>query len=411
MIYQIEELVNFAKENSKYYRELYQDITSFSLGALPIINQNEFWKSNKFENNQLLTSDFSDGILFKSGGTSGNPKFSAFTKDEWSMFTKEFGDGIAKGLIKSGDYVGNLFYAGELYASFVFIMKSLEQCPKNIVQFPMTGSMDNIDIVKTIQEYNLNVLVGVPTTFMNLADYMLKNKIKTNVNLILFGGESLYRDQILKIEEAFPRAKVTSIGIASVDGGHLGFFDDTCKNGEHRVFQSSTIVEIIDEESGESIVEPGKPGRLIYTNLTRKLMPIIRYPAGDRAEWIEVGNKFKLHGRSDEGARIGPVTLGSDDILNIFNPEKIKTLLNSFQLHINHDNGLDQVTILLVLEQTNVDLDYLLSLLYLERPMLKKAVESQVIAAPIIKVVAISELLRNERTGKKRLVVDLRKTD
>ena len=413
MIYDLKELITFARENSKFYRALYQNLSSdIRLESLPILKQEEFWKSNKFKNNELLTEDFSEGILFKSGGTSGHPKFSVFTEKEWSMFTEEFGKGISNGFLKDGDYVGNLFYAGELYASFAFIMKSLEKCPKKIVQFPMTGNMRNKDIVKTIEEYKINVLAGVPTTFINLADYIQKNKIEINIRLILFGGEPLYQDQITILNHAFPNAAIASIGIASVDGGHLGYFDPSCKNGEHKVFKDSTIIEIVDEDTNEKIVEPGRIGRLVYTNLTRKLMPIIRYPAGDRAEWIEYGAKFKLNGRSDEGARIGPVTLGSDDILNIFSEKNIGTSIMSFQLIINHQEGLDQLTILLVIDnETIIDKNQLLCLLYKERPMIKQAVESKVIAGPVIKLVEIFELVKNERTGKKRLVIDLREIE
>jgi phenylacetate-CoA ligase len=411
MIYDIKELITFARENSRFYRSLYKNLSSDTdFTSLPIVDQDEFWKSNHFKNNELLTSSFSEGMLFKSGGTSGSPKFSAFTQEEWNMFTSEFGRGIAKGLIKEGDFVGNLFYAGELYASFAFIMKSLENCPIPVAQFPMTGSMTNQDIMNTIEEYNINVLAGVPTTFMNLAEHINENNIDTNVSLILFGGESLYPDQIIKLKEAFPKAQISSIGIASVDGGHIGYFDQTCNNGEHLVFKDSTLVEIIDEETGEIINNPGKSGRLIYTNLTRKLMPIIRYPAGDRAEWIEYGAKFKLSGRSDEGARIGPVTLGSDDILNIFSEVNIESVLTSFQLIIRQDNGRDQLSIHLVTD-SEMNSEKLLELLFKERSMIKEAVDNGLISKPRIEKVKIDELIKNNRTGKKKLVIDLRKTD
>ena len=52
----------------------------------------------------------------------------------------------------------------------------------------------------------------------------------------LFGGESLYPEQARLIAKAFPQAKISSIGYASVDGGHLGFARGRFDNGEHEVF-------------------------------------------------------------------------------------------------------------------------------------------------------------------------------
>lgn len=42
---------------------------------------------------------------------------------------------------------------------------------------------------------------------------------------------------------------------------------------------------------------------------------MIRYPVGDLAEWVDVEDGiFRLLGRSDEGARVGPVTLHLDQL-------------------------------------------------------------------------------------------------
>lgn len=421
MTFSLQEIVEHARERSPFYSDLYKNESStWDITNLPIVDQKVFWEANSFKDNKLLTDHFGDGILFKSGGTTGNPKFSAFTKEEWHAFTYEFGKGISKGRLKAGDRVGNLFYSGDLYASFAFIMKSLEHEHNQIVQFPMTGTMGFEDIIKTVLEYDVNVLAGVPTTFINLASHLLKEQKTLPLELILFGGEPLYEDQFEVLKKAFPKAHVDSIGIASVDGGHLGFFDSECENGEHKVFQESTIVEIIDEETGEVIQETGRTGRMIYTNLTRKLMPIIRYPAGDMAEWTEVsqnngsfqGIKYKLHGRSNEGARIGPVTIGSDDIHHIFHKDYLGTVLESFQLVVRHEKGLDQLTIVLVPEGSlKLTTDELENHFYSERPMLKDAIEANIISPIIIKIGKMTDLILNKRTGKQRLVVDLRESD
>lgn len=59
-----------------------------------------------------------------------------------------------------------------------------------------------------------------------------------------------------------------------------------------------------------STTENGIPGRLLVTNLGRRLQPIRRYPSGDLAEWVDYANgKFRVLGRDKAGVQLGPVVL------------------------------------------------------------------------------------------------------
>ncbi len=410
MIYSLEEIAIYAKKNSKYYSELYKNVNTFSdISQLPIVELDEFWSMPAIKH--ILTGELKNGVVFKSGGTSGNPKYSYFTIDEWNKFTKIFGEGFSKNGFQDGDRIGNLFYAGNLYASFMFIMKSLEQSSLSLTHFPMTGAMKFSECSHVIKDQSINVLAGVPTTFLNFAAYVKERGIKLAVEKIFFGGEALYDDQAKVIMSAFPGVKLFSIGYASVDGGHLGYFDaNLCKNFEHRPFLDSSILEIVDQDSGEVITAPGVTGMLVYTNLTRKLMPIIRYPVGDVGCYTGNGDIFKISGRSDSGARIGPVTITRDDIASVLKIAGLDQKVLSFQLIIDHLNGVDQLSIslLFVEKSTAYDLENLKDILFQERKMLKDALDSKVIAPVIIKSIISSELIINERTGKQRLVIDRR---
>ena len=96
-------------------------------------------------------------------------------------------------------------------------------------------------------------------------------------------GESFFPPGISKLfyRPAFPGIEVSSAGYASVDAGIIGYADKACAPGEHRVFDGATLVEIVDEETDAPIMESGVPGRVVFTNLVRKLMPLI--PATRRA--------------------------------------------------------------------------------------------------------------------------------
>jgi phenylacetate-CoA ligase len=417
------ELVQFAAKNSPYYRELYEqyDLLNIHWESLPIVDLPSFWRANSYQNNHLLTEEISNGVVFRSGGTTGTPKFSIYTQDEWNEFTTTFGQHLAYNLFHQGDRVANLFYAGHLYASFLFIQKSLESCPTKMVHFPISGNLSPEEIVSLLVQYQVNVLAVVPSTLVNMVEHLRKFQSDLRLSRILYGGEELYDDQRQIIASIFPKAEISSIGYASVDAGHLGYVDRKCLQREHLVFSESSIMEIINPDSGEVIRECGKAGRLIYTNLTRTLMPIIRYPVGDMATWVDgelvngkfVGQKFRLEGRSEDGARVGPVTINRDDIVAILKGVPHAELVADFQMIITRESKRDQLELVLGIERefhnltSKIEQEFI-KRFYQEREMFKVAVDREGIMPLKVRAVAPCDLERNTRTGKMLRVMDRR---
>jgi len=424
-IYALSEIVACAKDKSPYYRKLYKHIADPSrvkLSDLPVIDQGDFWNANTIRNNQLLTGPMEDGIVFKSGGTTGQPKFSIFTREEWDTFTAVFGEGMGHtGLVK-GDRIANLFYAGELYASFNFIMKSVEACPIPTVQFGISGAAAPAVIIKTIDDFDINVIGGLPTTILNVAEHYAQepeNFPNIKVEKILFGGESMYPDQRNRLQAIFPGVKISSIGYASVDAGLLGYADQSCGVDEHLVFSKSTIFEIVDEQTLELIEEPSRPGKVLITNLTRLLMPIIRYPVGDIAIWKDAASKenpdrkFIILGRSEEAARIGPVSLYYDDMRAFLDKANVGFRINAFQLVTKHFDTRDALILKIATTESDLDCrkieDTLIEMFNLERPMFAQAAEQKIIHPLTIEWSAPGEIEINARTGKLRRVIDQRR--
>ncbi len=412
--YELAEILNYAYQFSPYYRKTLKDSKLKSLDDVPVIVQEEFWKST------MLTSKTPKGIVFKSGGSSGAPKFSYFTHEEWKTFTDCFGSGILEGIIESDDRIANLFYAGDMYASFLFIKDSL-QTISTISQYPIAGSTGHRSILNTIEEFNINVLCGVPSQILKLLEFYDEDRsLYKNVKIkkILYGGESLYPDQEAAIKEIFPDIKISSVGLASVDGGPLGYSSLDCKNGEHRVFDNATIVEIIDEETNELICEEGKVGKVVLTNLTRKLMPIIRYPAGDRAKWIEEegapNRKFKLCGRAEDGARVGTITVYFESTRDLITQTLSELTGIQFQMVLNHYDNLDELVFKIsahdLIPSEKIKARVLEAFIH-DKAVYREVLGKQMIHPLRIDLVSMKELESNQRTGKIKRIIDNRFQD
>lgn len=411
--------VNFVRENSPFYAKLYKDVAKDceDISNYPIVEQKTFWAANENFGDGVLTSKHENGIVFKSGGTSGNPKYSYFSKADWNSFVEVSGRGFSKNGVKKSDRIANIFYVGELYASLIYATDLITSSGVG-VSYPISGQTDIAEIVHMLKKLNINVIAGVPTTIMNLVAYLQENpELKIDIELILFGGESFYDDQLEIISQCFKDIKVHSILYASVDGGELGYFDtSTCKNGEHRVFDESTIMEIVDEDTDEVITQEHLIGKLLVTNLNRKLMPLIRYPVGDMAIWTEPqgtkNRRFKILGRTEDGARIGPATLYFQDIIDVLNYFHDEVHILNFQILITHDEQKDRAIIKVVPQTMPKDAESLaqkiIEHLYNERVLLKELLQNNIIHPLSLRWCKVDELESNPRTGKSKRVIDKR---
>ena len=416
----LQQLLHHARTHSPFYRDLYANIPwdSVQLSDYPVLDSKSFWAANGVQNNRVLTAPLTEGLTFKSGGTTGQPKHSVFTHQEWAQFTQAFGGGMRRSGLQAGDRIGNLFYAGKLYASFLFIGRSIEAAGVGIC-YPIGG--DDLDeILATWRQFDLNVLAGVPTTLMKLLERLTpEDRRQLKLQSFLYGGEPMFADQIAAVQAIFPQCQVRSIGIAGVDYGELGWSTPAAEPGVHSVFDDTTIVEILDTETGEPVTETGKPGTIVVTNLQRRLMPIIRYPVGDRGEWLDAADqparRFRLLGRTEEGARIGPMSLYVDDVrmaLNELEQSQAPLGLKSFQLVVEHHDQRDECCLRIAVgepgQRTVQDTQRVVEKILAARPMFKDLVDQQLVHGLKVQWVALADLHTNARTGKLLRVLDRR---
>lgn len=332
--------------------------------------------------------------------------------------SRRFGNGLAAAGLSSGDRVANLFYAGELYSSFIFTMTSLQESLIPTVQLPIGGTVSPDYVIHTMHELRANVVAGPPTSLYRLAQ-AVTNTVGSlpNVRLCLFAGEAFYGDQLASMSIAFPRAKVRSMGYASVDAGIMaGTVAGEPDQRVHEVFTPDRVIELLDGETAAPIEQPGVPGRVVVTDLTRRLMPVIRFPTGDMAEWVDFDRRrFRLLGRSNESARVGPVTIYLEDLQTILERADQQRLALGAQVVLRHRDGMDELVLRLAGPSVPADQATLMglehsltSLLEAARPAFLDHVNLGRIHPLAVEWVARDELTVNQRTGKLVRMVDQR---
>ena len=399
------DLVCYARTHSPFYKDLYEGVDGSSLTDLPVIDQAAFWAANTIRDNQVLTRAHTDGLIFKTGGTTKAPRVSFYTNEEWDTMCRTYAETLPAAGLRHGDRIANLFAAGELYSSFIFALNSLQQSPIDLVQLPITGSAPVEFTLTTMQDFDANVVAGFPTTLCRLASHVVAAAGSLpQVRLVLFSGESLYDDQRALLTSAFPRAEFRSFVYGSVDGGIIG--TAVLGSDDPRVFRSfvdSSVLEIVDAETGKPITTPGRPGRLLQTDLTRRLQPMIRYPVGDLAEWVDVEDGiFRLLGRADEGARVGPVTLHLDQLRAAV--DRAGIVHTGVQVVIRRADARDQLVLRIAGEPQ--DVSALRDEVYVISPRFELQVGRGTVAPLAVEWVPALEI--NPRSGKTVRLIDER---
>lgn len=292
-------------EHSDFYRDLWSgvDLSTCALSDLPIVGHDAFWNAMTVDGAAAVIGDpLSNGLVLGTGGTSGAPKVSYWELDEWRSMTDSFAQACRwTGRFEPGTKVANLFKAGGLYGSMFLMHDALRSAVGlNCVEFPVgaDGTLD--ETVQLLASLDVDVLAGAPTVVMSILSRARSLGLDLNFSTALVGGESTWPGQRRFLEEVCG-ATVIFPFYASTDAATLGFADASAKIDHYRTFDGEVILEIVDD-AGHVIDVPGKVGTLLATSLCKFKMPVVRYPVGDLAEWVDgpgiPHREFRLAGRS-----------------------------------------------------------------------------------------------------------------
>ena len=414
-------VLNRCRDFSPFYRERIPDRPLRSLEELALIapvSPHDYREHLPPDGTGILTGPIGDSYSFGSGGTTGKPKFVFRTVHE----TYRNARGLAKGLhlagfARPGFIVGNLLFAGNLWASFVSLNQALEQTGAHIL--PIGGHIDLESQVNLLRAFKANAVLTIPSILISIAQYVKRHDIKDlKLTHLAYGGEHLFPEARRQLTEVLGAERIVSGGYAANDTGTIGFQDETCVGGVHLVHEDIHIVEILDTETNEVITAPGKAGKIVVTNVNRHLMPTIRFDVGDMGAWVERPEggrrlrRFELLGRSDEVLIIGGFNLSLEMVAGVVG--QVPGLSGHFRMVARTEGMLDK---LVVEVESEVPLEpahardleaQLLKVLYHEKKEFQTWLDHHSIAVPEAVVLGPDELARNPRTGKIKQVVEER---
>jgi len=357
-------ILRWAYERSPFHRRLYREAglepddvrTLEDVVKVPKVEKSmmrEIQCKDPYPYGELLCVDLEEVTEFRqTSGTTGQPVYQADTWEDWEWWSEcwayiLFAQGYRKRdrvFIPFGYNVFVAFWAGHYGAEKL----GCEVVPGGVLS-------TEARILK-MQELRATAMMGTPTYMLNMAD-VARTKLGIDppkdlwIQRITCAGEPGASIPATKkrIEEAWGAKVFDHVGATEI--GAWGYECQEQPGGLH-VNEAMFLVEIEDPETGESIHEPGKVGKMVITAFDRMAQPCVRFDSKDLIMWADercpCGRTFRLIkggvlGRVDDITKVKGVLLAPTAIEEVV--RSIPELADEYEVIVTREGDMDRIAL------------------------------------------------------------------
>lgn len=356
---------------------------------------------------EMLTVPLSECVrLHASSGTTGQATVIYYTRKDIDTWADLLARSMYMTGVRPGDVFQNMMGYGLFTGGLGFHYGSERL---GCLTIP-AGAGNSRRQVQLMQQFQTTVIHIIPSYALYLLNTFAELGVDPRdlpLRIAFIGAEPHTEDMRRRIEAAYGLRAYNSYGLSEMNGPGVAF-ECPEQNGMH-VWEDAYLLEVIDPQTLEP-VPPGTVGELVFTNLTREGMPLIRYRSRDLASFDDspcpCGRPHRrisrIQGRTDDMIIIKGV--------NIFPMQIEKVLMALPEVHTNYlveltrENFNDQMHVKVeVLESFfKEDLKYLAAL----RQRITEALKSELLVTPVVELVEPNTLPVSE--GKAVRIIDRR---
>jgi phenylacetate-CoA ligase len=401
-------LISSAKR-SQFYSKILKEIelnTIHDLPKIPILTR-DVWEKEMAEWNTLETKKSEGGYLTRSGGTTGTPKYSMTDGHDWEAMVNHAVTMFNACGFYAEDRIANFMAAGDLYGSFISF--NHVNYKLGAMSFAYASNYNTESFLEHWRKFKINSIQGFPTQLAILFHECLKLDIHFKIEKIMYAGLPMSETDKTWFREKCG-VKIISSVIGTTETNQIGYQCEHLKGNEHHLTDDYNYVEIVGENG--NVIPTEEVGRIVVTNLQKHNFPIIRYSIGDSGRILQkkcncgkADRVFEYLGRWDDQVSMGMMNLSYQDTLVALQAFPISSL----QIQISYYKQKDLFE-LLVETSDNYSEDLKLNItkeLTLKLRGFKYHLEKEDFIFNL-KLLPIGTILRNERTGKVKSILDLR---
>lgn len=343
-----------AARHSQFYHRLWG-------GAAPRMNSLDDLQRLPFTTESVLRSEplqflavpqaeIARVVTLRTSGTTGDPKRIHFSDGDLADTLSFFRHGMAS-LVEPGQRV-MILLPGDLPDSVGDLLR------RALADMDVTGIVhglvtDPAAAVRAVRDQGIDTLVGIPVQVMAMAR---QAEVARPVTVALRG--------VLLTTDHVPPPLVEYVGqvwgckvfqhYGMTEMGYGGAVSCSANDGYH-LRESDLLFEIVDPMTGLPL-GPGHTGEVVFTTLTRRAMPLIRYRTGDLAAWIDApcpcGSVLRRMGWV-QGRRKGAVLLAGGTRLTMADLDNVLFPLPgvvNFLAHLRRKGPIDRLYLTLFME-------------------------------------------------------------
>lgn len=219
-------------------------------------------------------------VTLGSSGTTGQPKRLFFTRGDQELTIDFFQAGMST-FTEPGDRVLILLPVERPGSVGDLLATALQRMGATSIRHGLV--QDTARTLTGMAEEGVNVLVGVPTQVLALVRQEAAKRIHLpRLKSTLLTMDHVPQAIVSAVEEAWGCKVYNHYGTTEMGLG--GGVECQARRGYH-LREADLYIEVVDPKTGR-VVNEGNPGEVVFTTLTRRGMPLIRYRTGDLSRFI-----------------------------------------------------------------------------------------------------------------------------
>ena len=297
-------------------------------------------------------------VTLNTSGTTGRPKRVFFTQEDQELTIDFFHHGMTT-LTGPGDRV-MICMPGSTEGSIGDLLK------KGLTRFAcesvVYGPIKNeAHALRTLRDEKITSIVGIPSQIFALARLSENDSENITLKSVLLSADYVPIAAAEAIQKAWNTQVFDHYGMTETGLG--GGVECEALHGYH-LREADLLFEVVDLASGLPVPD-GTYGEVVFSTLTRRGMPLIRYRTGDRARFISepcpCGTVLRRMDRVTN--RIAePVTLSDGNTLSVTQLDEIllkDPSVCKYTAQLRQSGNADCLGITIQFAGTTVDTDHL----------------------------------------------------
>jgi phenylacetate-CoA ligase len=238
-----------------------------------------------------------------SSGTTGKPTVVGYTREDIDTWAEVMARSIEAAGGRPGDLL-HVIYGYGLFTGGLGAHYGAERLGCTVV--PVSGGMTERQ-VQLIQDFRPRIVMVTPSYFLAILDEMEAQGIDpttTSLEIGIFGAEPWTEQMREEVQRRSNIRAVDIYGLSEVMGPGVSQESGETRDGLH-IWEDHFYPEVVDPVTGD-VLPDGEEGELVFTSLTKRAMPVVRYRTRDLTTLLpgtaypQFRRMAKITGRSDD---------------------------------------------------------------------------------------------------------------